>query len=182
MLKHFKNTIIQFLIKRQLANTKLPGRQVSLQTSKNVGIVAYLDTKERLNELVNFKKRIETYGTRVKAIAYVPYGVVPDYFNTQMQTDVFSRRQVNILGIPKGDFVRNFLTHDFDIFIDLTLEDHLPLTYLAGMTRARLKAGKYRENMLHVYDFMIKEQEGKSFGDFLFALKNYLSILNNSTK
>jgi hypothetical protein len=181
MLKHFNNIIIQFLIKRQLAKTKLSGRQVSFKTAKKVGIIAYLDSKDRLNEVVNFKKRIEVYGSRVVAIGYVPHGVVPDYFNTQMQTDVFSRKQVNLLGIPKGDFVRNFLSEDFDIFIDLTLDDHLPLTYLAGMARARLKAGRYRENMLHVYDFMIKEQEGKSYGDFLFALKNYLNILNNST-
>ena len=180
MLNQLRNIIIQFIIKRNLGRTKLPGKNVSVHSARKIGIISVMDSKDRLNQVINFKKRIESYGPKVISIAYVPLPIIPDYFNTQMQTDVFSKKKVNFFGIPHNSFVKEFIAEEFDIFIDLTTEEILPLVYIAGMCKARLKAGKYREKMLHVYDILIQNNEDKTFGDFLFSMKNYLSLINSS--
>jgi len=181
MLNQLRHIIIHFLIKRKIGQTKLSGKDVSFHSAKKVGIIAVMDSKDRMEQVINFKKRIESYGPKVVSIGYVPLAIIPDYFNTQMQTDVFSKKDVNFFGIPGNSFVKEFLNEEFDILIDLTLDEVLPLIYVAGLSKARLKAGKYRANMLHVYDFLLKADEGKPFGDFLFSMKNYLSIINSST-
>jgi len=179
MFNHLRKSLIFFIINRHFHKTHLAGPKMSLHTAHNIGIMAVIDSKERLDRIVNLKKNIESYGPKVFCIAYIPLKAIPDYFNTQMQVNVFSKKDVNVFGIPRGKHVKDFLGRDYDILVDLTYNDCLPLIYIAGMTRAGVKAGKYREGMLNVYDFMIMEKETRDYGDFIFSMKNYLSKINN---
>lgn len=180
MLYELRKRLILFIIRRNFKKTKLEGKNVSFQNARNIGLIALVDSKERMELLVNFKKTIETHGSAVHALAFVPFKIIPDYFNTQMQVEVFSKKDVNVIGIPTGKMVRHFMEKEFDMLIDLTIEDIVPLHYLAGMCKSRIKAGKFREQMLDIYDIMIREQEKMSYQEFQFSIKNYLSKINTS--
>lgn len=178
MFNHLKKSLIFFIIKRNFHKTRVAGVKMSLHKARSIGIIAVIDSKERLDRIVNLKKNIESYGPKVLCTAYIPLKAIPDYFNTQMQVNVFSKKDVNVMGIPRGQHVKDFLSREYDILVDLTYDDCLPLIYIAGMTRAGVKAGKYREDMVKVYDFMIREKETRDYGDFIFSMKNYLSKIN----
>lgn len=178
MLNQLRKHFILFLIKRNQKKKAGGNKKVSLQEAKNVGIITMIDSKDMLDQVVKMKKTIESYGSHVEAIAYVPAKTLPRYFDDQMQLKAFSKKQVNVAGIPKGMAARDFLAKRYDVMIDLTLTAYPPLRYLAGIANAGIKAGGFDESMVDVYDVMIKHEEGCEFGDFLFAMKNYLSRIN----
>ena len=180
MLNALKKKFILFIIRRNALNTKLRGEQVSIYTAKTIGMAAVVDSKERFDSLVKLKKTIESYGPRVSVLAFAPFKVIPEYFNTQMQMEVFSMKEVNVFGIPKGDRVRRFINSEFDMLIDLTVEEINPMYYLAGMSKSVIKAGKYREQMQETYDITIHLEEEMNYQEFQFAMKNYLSRINTT--
>lgn len=178
MFSYLRKSLILFIINRHIDSSRTGGSGVSLYNARLVGLMAVIDSKERLERIINLKKSIESNGPKVVCISYVPFRKVPDYFNTQMQVSVFSKKDVNLLGIPRGRNVKEFLERNYDILVDLSYDDCLPLMYLSGVTKAKLKAGKYRDDMVNVYDFMIRENETRAYGDFIFSIKNYLSKIN----
>jgi hypothetical protein len=180
MFNNLRKRLIFFIINRNLNKTRIAGRKVSIHEAGKVGIVVLIDSRDRLSQVINFKKTLESYGSDVVVLGFVPLTMIPDYFNTQMQIEVFSKKQTNIFGIPVGKSVKHFVSIHFDVLIDLSLGDHLPLLYLAGMSKSRIKAGKFREPMKKVYDLMIKDQEGMSYEKFQFTMKNYLSKINTA--
>lgn len=178
MLNELRKSLILFIIKRNLKKTKLKGKNVSFKNARKIGLIAFVDSKDKLELVINFKKTLETHGPEVQVMAFAPFKIIPDYFNTQMQIEVFSKKDVNLFGIPKGKAVSQFIDKEFDMLIDLTIDDLVPLYYLAGMCKARIKAGKFREQMQETYDIMIKEKENMSCQEFQFTMKNYLSKIN----
>lgn len=180
MLNELKKILILFIIRRNTLKTKLTGSQVSVYNAKKVGIIAVVDSKEKFELLVKFKKTLESYGPKVSVLGFAPFKIIPDYFNTQMQIEVFSIKEVNIFGIPRGDRVRHFINKEFDMLIDLTIEEIVPMYYLAGMSKAILKAGKYREQLKETYDIMIHTGEEMNYQEFQFTMKNYLSKINTT--
>ncbi len=180
MLTKLQKWLVLFIIRRNARKTKLTGRQVSIYNAKKIGIVAFVDSIEQFDLLVKFKKTIESYSPRVSVLGFAFFNVLPDYFNTQMQMEVFSRKEVSIFGIPKGARVRQFINTEFDILIDLTIEEFVPMYYLAGMSKSIIKAGKYREQLKMVYDVMIHKEEEMTYREFQFAMKNYLFKINTT--
>ncbi|NCA84596.1 MAG: hypothetical protein EOM83_03375 [Clostridia bacterium] len=167
-------------IGREQRSRKPTPKNISLSASKFIGLIFVLDDEEKYRSVLRLKKQLESQGKRVKVIAYVPTREVPDYYMAQLQMDIFSKKAVNFLGIPTNEFARDFVKQQFDLLIDLSLSEHLPLYYVAGFGNAILRAGKYRPHMLSVYDFMIKASDQMSFDDFIAAMMEYLALLNTS--
>jgi len=178
MFTNLQKWFVLLIVRRNALKTKLTGGQVSIFNAKKIGIVAVVDSKERFESIVKLKKTIESYGPHLSVLVFVPFRIIPDYFNTQMQVEVFSNKEVNIFGIPGGDRVRQFINTEFDIVIDLTLEEIIPMQYLAGMCKSVIKAGKYREQMKNIYDIMLDIEDEMNYQEFQFAMKNYLSKIN----
>lgn len=180
MFKRLHKSLILFLIKRKIAESESPGRKVSLLQAKKVGLLAEIDSKEIFEQVVQFKKAIESYGPKISALAFVPFKKVPDYFSTQMQFEVFSKKNINLAGIPGGPRVKDFLQYEFDVLINVSGQDNWVMNYIAGFSAAEMKAGRYCHDMTNVYDFMIKGKENENFEEFLFSMRNYLSKINIS--
>ena len=97
----------------------------------------------------------------------------------KLKIDVFTKKHLNLFGIPKGSFVKEFITNDFDILLDLNTSKYYPLIFLAGASRARFKVGMYEKELVKIFDFMIYKKEdiyigpyAESAPDIVFFLKD----------
>jgi hypothetical protein len=180
MFFKFKQRFMLMRIGREQRSRKPASKSISLSASKFIGLIFVLDDEEKYRSVLRLKKQLEAEDKRVKVIAYVPSHDVPEYYMAQLQMDIFSKKGVNFLGIPTNEFARDFVKQQFDLLIDLSLTEHLPLYYVAGFGNATLRAGKYRPQLLSVYDFMIKANDQMSFDDFISAMMEYLALLNTT--
>lgn len=180
MLNYFRRNLIRSLIKRKKSNQVDSGKPVSLREAKNIGLLAMIESEDDLHQLIDFGETLKSYGPKVKGLAYVSSGRVPGYFKSQNLFGVITTKDVNLAGIPGGNKVSDFLDEQYDFLIDLTMRECLPLLYISGISVAGIKAGRYNTNSLQIYDFMIKEEGGNKFGDFLHSMKKYLSKINTT--
>ncbi len=156
----------------------------NFETAKKVGVLfdathqeSYLIAKDFIN-MVRLKN-IEVFG-----LGYVSSKNALEYFNIREESDYnkgiefFAITNNNWYCKPNNPNVDTFAATNFDILIDLTIEMHLPMLYVVGMSKAKLKIGKGSSNGLF-YDFVINIPKGKKLQFFIEQLKHYLSVMKS---
>lgn len=67
---------------------------------------------------------------------------------------ILDKDRIDFLGCPDKSFIKELTENEYDLLIDLTLEEKLPMKYLKMYANASLKAGK-SGSMNNVMDFII---------------------------
>lgn len=84
--------------------------------------------------------------------------------------------------LVKPAMVKEFLKHDADAVMDLTVRECLPVLYLMSLSKVSLKMG-YRKNVINPCDFMIQTDEpitpAELAKNLIFYLKR-IDIKNNN--
>ena len=73
--------------------------------------------------------------------------------------------------------VQGFIEKEFDLLIDVTLEEHRPLKVVGGLSRARCKVGRFSEENTRYYDLMIKVDKKQNLAEFISQIQHYLTII-----
>jgi hypothetical protein len=74
--------------------------------------------------------------------------------------------------------VENFMAEEYEIIIDLTLQDRLPIQYIMARSRARFKVGRYSESNKKILDMMIDMAGSQSLPQFIQQVHHYLMMVN----
>jgi hypothetical protein len=89
-------------------------------------------------------------------------------------------KDTNWLGFPKKGFAEDFLNTEFDLLLNIALEQNLLLDYLTALSRARFKVG-WSPNEHNFYDLNINIK-GKHDALYLASQQIfYIRQLNNIT-
>ena len=87
----------------------------------------------------------------------------------------------NNTGLSAGQRQRLLLARafykEFDILIDLTLEDVFVLQYVTGLSRSKLKVGRYSKIHENYFDLMISLKGSTTMEEYIDHVLHYLLIL-----
>ena len=92
----------------------------------------------------------------ILAMGYVDKKVLPASQYAQSGLDFFTRKDLNFKMIPVNPIVQNFIKEKFDILINLNSGKCFPLQYIAAMSHARFRVGRYLRNATDSYDMMVQ--------------------------
>jgi hypothetical protein len=184
------NTFYRFkewMGRRSLLREKLPERRPiprNLVQASKVGIVYVADDEKAFHSVRNYVKRLkEEYGiSRVLALGYVHGKHLPAHLSTRLNFDQFTSADCNWFGIPGGNTVRNFVVEEYEVLMDFTLEDRLPVQSVVARSRARFKVGRYSESNERFLDMMIDMAGSNSLGQLIAQVDNYMAMVNSSAK
>ena len=128
----------------------------------------------------NYVKKIkEELGiTRIMALGFFDEKELPHYLHTKLNFDAFCLKDLNWYRIPHGNTVQNFIAEEYDILIDLTLRDHLPLQYIVAKSKARFKVGRLSDSNAHFLDMMIDTAGAHSLPQLIANIDRYLMMIN----
>src|SRR5262245_23331839 len=178
--------IKEWLGRRALLRESMPDRKPiprNLADAGKVGIV-YLATDEvAYNHVRNYVKKVkEELGIhRIQCIGYVDQKDLPHFMIPKLNFDPFCQKDLNWYRIPSGNTVNNFIAEEFEILIDLTLEDYLPIQYIVAKSRARFKVGRYGEGGKPFLDMMIDMAGAQSLPQLITQIDRYLLMINART-
>jgi hypothetical protein len=85
---------------------------------------------------------------------------------------------LNWFGKPSTHIIENFINEEYDLLIDLNIHDHFPLKYIAALSKAKFKVGKYKEQDEIIYDMMIDSDNTQKLKYFLRQVDTYIAMLN----
>ncbi|HPE34036.1 MAG TPA: hypothetical protein PLI65_04490 [Bacteroidales bacterium] len=179
MLRFIRSYIIQILIKKEMRKVVRTKKVVNLSQAQSIGIIIAIDNEATYQYINRIVSSLIQDNKEVKIIAFFPLKMLPNYYITKLKMDAFLPKDVNLLGLARPAFVENFIKQEFDLLIDLTTSDFHSLNYIAGCSHANFKVGRYRENMIHVFDFMIKKPSKMSNNKFCDTVFSYLRTINS---
>ncbi|HRO38624.1 MAG TPA: hypothetical protein PLV70_10530 [Flavobacteriales bacterium] len=173
----------EWLGRRALVKEAQPDRKPvakNLAMSVKVGIIYFVADETAHNQVRNYVKKIkEELGlTKIMALGYYDEKVMPHYLHAKLNFDVFSVKDLNWYRIPHGNVVQNFMAEEYDVLIDLTVHDLLPLQYILAKSRARFKVGRQSETNAHFLDMMIDTAGADSLPQLIATLDRYLMMVN----
>jgi hypothetical protein len=127
-------------------------RFVNIHKARTVMLVFESDFMERNPEIRMIIRDLQDSGARVRAWGYVDKKEVstanlPDF-------KILYRKSANKLRFPFPVFMRELEETEFDLLIDLTTKEILPLQYLVLHANAGCKAG-VKKGEVNLYDFVV---------------------------
>ncbi|TSA28112.1 MAG: hypothetical protein D4R67_04550 [Bacteroidetes bacterium] len=177
MLNSLRTRIGNVILKRDAATFIRNRSMMNLTSAKSIGILYPLFAIPDYRQVESFVSELQHQHKEVKALGYVQYKEMGNRFLPKLSYDFFSQQQLNWYCKPVNNKVRDFIAQEYDLLIDLTIEENLPLKFVAGLSRARCKVGRFSEENEPYYDLMIKIDPVERLSGFISQVKHYLTII-----
>lgn len=145
---------------------------------KTVGILFDATNPEDYELVKRYVVYLREHRKKVKAIGFFNTKGIHEMTYSKLEYDFFSIKELNWFGKPSTAVIKNFINEEFDLLIDLNIQDHFPLKYISALSKANFKVGKYQENETETYDLMIDADNTKTLKYFLRQVDAYVIMLN----
>ena len=153
----------------------------NLGFARKVAIVYVVEDEAAHNHVKNYVKRVkEELGiSNIMALGYSDQKVMPHFLHARLNFDAICQKDLNWYRIPQGNAVQNFMAEEFEVLIDLSLEDRLPVQYILAKSRARFKVGRWSESNKKILDMMIDMAGSRSLPQLIQQVHHYLLMVNS---
>lgn len=94
----------------------------------------------------------------------------------------FNKKDLNWYWHPTSNTAKEFAARQFDILIGLHLNPCPPLEYVAALSQAHIRVGRYHPNREHCYDLMIDVADDYNLKAFSEQLEEFLKRVNESNE
>ena len=174
----FKYKLGEFILKRKLKAHNRQRAVYSLNTARPIGIVYNATHQDTFETTRQFVKHLFDIDKKVAALGFVDHKEIVDFYTARRGFNFFCRKNVNWYGRPSNPAVDEFIAKDFDILIDLSMDDNFSIRYITSLSKAKFKVGRFTDKA-DLYDFMVDISKKRELGFFIQQVKHYLTIINN---
>ncbi len=177
-LRQFLRWLHHLVLNYKLRQLNREPKIVPLRQATSVALVFAAVDQEVIQQVSTFEKRLKEQGKKVDVLAYIPF-----YQSTPfVRFDSFTKKHVNILQIPKKRGVGAYIDKQYDLMINLSLEECLPLEYLVALSPTKYKVGRYQEHKSYCYDLMFNIDQKADTEDFIGQCEHYLNIFTHEAR
>jgi hypothetical protein len=180
IIQQIRQSIGAYFLKLDIAKVKRNKQIVNMANVKTIGLVYDASEEASYAIVSNFVRTFQEDQKIVKAIGFVNYRRLPHYCFPKLSYDYFTQRDLNWYFKPGNMKVNEFVKEEFDIVIDLCMHECFPVRYISGLSRAKLKVGRYGDKYAGIYDFMLNVDAKTSLSDFIKEITYYLNIINKN--
>ena len=178
LIQNIKDAFGNYFLSMERKSVHRNKKFMNMEEAKTIGIVFDATDKEDFELVKKYVLYLKEMKKKVKAIGFFNQKESPPMAFSKLEYDFFSLKDLSWNNIPNSVYVKNFIADEYDILLDLNLNDLFPLRYISSLSKARFKAGKKSEKNNSIFDMMIEMEKGK---DLKFYLKNidiYLFVIN----
>jgi len=168
-------------LRRELNNQR--SRKVvatNLNDATSVALLLKIKDEKDYKKVTKFMKYLkEEFG--IKRVFFLGYWDDakndPDFLQSKLDFDFFTKKDLNWKGIPIGGTIDNFTSEKFDILIDLNNYFNVPLRYLILKSASKLKVGRYNKENEAYFDLMLSNDQD-DFEMYCNQLVKYLTMIH----
>jgi len=181
LLKKIKQLVWNYHFLKEFDKLKRKRTLINLENAYKIGLIYNASEETSYIKVSQFVKFLQNKGKKVKALGFVKYKQIPHYCIPMLSFDFCTSKNINWFNKPSSVFVRDFINEEFDIIIDLNLDNNLSGQYISGLSKAKFKVGIFSESNSKYYDLMIKLDNKRNLNDYIKELIHYLTIINTNT-
>lgn len=179
VVTNMKESVGKFLFKNRLKQLRRRKQLVNLNQAKTICIAYNVTSQAAFRTVKTMVKELTTKQRQVMALGFINRKSIPNYCVAANSGYYFNQRDLNWYGGPKNDYIKELINKEFDILIDLTLEDVFVLQYVTGLSRSKLKVGRYSKTHENYFDLMISLKKTATLEEFIDHVLHYLIILKS---
>jgi hypothetical protein len=177
LIENIKTIYANRQIKAEAKNVSREKAVSNIETAKTIGIIFSFTGNEDFELLKKYVLYLREMKKKVKAIGYYKTKEEPPVQYSKVDYDFFPKKSHNWYGKPTDHIVTNFIDEPFDIMIDINPENDSVITYVAAMSKAKFKVGRFSENDF-IHDLMFESPVEKGLKFFLRQVDTYLAMIN----
>jgi hypothetical protein len=182
MFCNIRKKIGRYYFKKEKSKSVCHRQMTNLHDAQRIGILYTLDDVPDYERVSDFVSQLQSDHKEVKALGFVKNKNLIQRFLPRLSFDFFSKRDLTWFYKPIHTQVKDFIEKEFDLLIDLSLKDNFPLKYIAGLSNALLRVGKFSEENTAYYDLMIDTKPTMTTDEYLSQIQHYLTIINSNEK
>jgi len=168
-------------LRRQMKKTHRQVKAFNLRQAKEVGILFDATTLEKYEPVRSFIAFLQDQGIHTHVLGYINDKKIPDSYLLRRSFHFFSKNELSWTFRPVSQHAVNFCEKNFDILFSLDTADLFPLRYLASLSKAYFKVGRFFPYHQHL-DFMINLKDDTSVGYLIEQIKTYLMDLRTGNE
>ena len=150
----------------------------NLDSARRIGIVFIASSDLVFEQALGFMNFLKEKNLEVKLIAYYPGKEIPQKFLLRKNINVFTKKDLNWYFKPLSTFADEFIATDFDILIDLSMQETFPLKWITSLSRAKFKVGNL-SYFGNPNDLIINIKPQENLDYLITQIKHYLYLINN---
>jgi hypothetical protein len=167
-------------LRKESAHLSRSKQIININDARSIGIVYFLPEEKVYRTISNYVKQLQDSGKKVKALGYVENKRMTGQFLPKLSYDFIYPNGLSWNYKPTSAAAKDFTETKFDILIDLSNEDLLPLNFVTGLSKAKFKVGLQSKERSKYLDLMIDLKEGDSLDELIKQVHHYLTIINRT--
>jgi hypothetical protein len=180
LLNNIRFRIGNYRFQKELKGVKREHKFINFKDAKSIGIIFDGSNDSEHPTIFQYIKSIQKEKKNVSVLGYLNRKDSPQSTIKKMGFDYFTRKDVNWYMVPNNQLVKKFLNEQFDILININSENCFPIQYISGLSKAKLRVGRYNEESAICYDFMINMKGSPNLRNYFEQVDHYLNLINKT--
>jgi hypothetical protein len=147
---------------------------VGFDEAKKIGILYDATDPQDFEVIKQYVKEIRAQSKDVMALGFVDKKELSQNQFAQLGLEFFSKKNLNWKMIPNNRAVINFIDEQFDVVINVAKNEIFPLRYIAALSKARFRVGRFDKHFTYCYDLMIHSENNADIKTFIEEAEIYL--------
>jgi hypothetical protein len=152
----------------------------NLKKAKSVGVIYDASIKSEFETVQTFIKDLKALVPEVISLGYINGNETKDFHIQPKDFQFFNNNDLNWSFKPKNNTIQNFASKKFDILIDLSMIDNLPIIYILKWSQAKFIVGKKHSSDFFHHDLMIDVPVYVPSSYYIEQLVLYLNMINSN--
>lgn len=165
---------------KEVAKMSHEREAVGFDAAKKIGILYDATDPSDFEIVKQYVKEVRGQSKEVMALGFVDKKELSSNQFAQLGLEFFSKKNLNWKMIPNNRAVVNFIDEKFDVVINLAKNEIFPLRYIAALSKARFRVGRFDKHFTYCYDLMIHSENNADLKQFIQEAENYLRKIKST--
>ncbi|MFP4288243.1 MAG: DUF6913 domain-containing protein [Bacteroidota bacterium] len=163
-------------LKKVRRNKKIAGYKHYI----HFGILYDASSEENYKRITLLVKDLQHDQKKVKTLGFVNQKKMPEYSFPKLTFEFCNKKAFALNYHPQAQGVKDFLSQKYDVIIDLSNTDFFHLKFVAALSDAPLKVGRFDKKYVDLFDVMLELKEDAPIDEVINQTMYYLKMINNA--
>lgn len=178
-LKEIQRNLAVRNFRKKSKDIAFPHWGIGFTKAKNIGIMinVTVSNPKDLIMVTEFIGRLEEQGKRVVVIELNFAKKAEPMFNETTKSIFVGRKQVNWLGLPAREILKEINAQKLELLLDFDTTDSLTARFICGFSNASTRVGLYDDEFWTNYDLTINTPRTIKLKSLIAGYEQYLKMV-----